>query len=702
MRRKLFSFLFCFLLLAISSAAAKRLFTIEDLYRVRGIEDMHVSPDGKTVVFAMSTADLAKAKRIKHIWLMDADGKNARQFTFGEKGESSPIFSPDGKWIAFTSARDGDDNLYVISASGGEARQLTNISTGVSGPLWSPDGKWIAFSSDVYPECSADDACNKKIEQRWSKGPLHAHMADALLYRHWTEWKDGKRTHVLVADASTGAVRDLTPGDFDSPPFQLGGALQYDFSPDSTELAFDSNHDRDLASSTNSDVWIVPLSGSQPPRNITASNPAFDGHPKYSPDGKYIAYQLQKQPRYESDLFRLAIYDRSTGASRVLTESFRNWVDAFQWASDSKSLYFSAPVEGDTPIFRVTLDSGSIQQVLVDRTIDSFELSPDNRRMVYTRRSVADPVEFFVVDLADGKASTPQRLSQFNDALANEVDIRPAERMWVKGADGAKIEVFIVKPHDFDPSKKYPLILNVHGGPQFQWEDAFRGDWQVYPGAGYIVAFANPHGSTGYGQDFTAEISGDHGGKVFEDLMKVTDELSKLPYVDPNRMGAMGWSYGGYMMDWFEGHTTRFKAIVSMMGLFDLRSFYGATEELWFPEWDLKGQPWNSDQYEKFSPSNFVKNFKTPCLVITGERDYRIPYTQGLEMFTALQKMNVPSKLIVYSNAGHWPSWYEMALYYTAHLEWFHQYLGGDAPPWTSEQFLRNAVFDKETGQRIK
>jgi dipeptidyl aminopeptidase/acylaminoacyl peptidase len=449
-------------------------------------------------------------------------------------------------------------------------------------------------------------------------------------------------------------------------------------------------------------VWIVSLSGSQPPRNITASNPAFDGHPKYSPDGKYIAYQMQKQPGYESDLFRLAIYDRSTGASHVLTESFRNWVDAFQWASDSKSLYFSAPVEGDTPIFRVTLDSGSIQQVLVDRAIDSFQLSPDNRRIVYTRRSVADPIEFFAADLADGKSSTPQRLSQFNDAVANEVDIRPAERLWVKGANGTKIEVFIVKPHNFDPSKKYPLILNVHGGPQSQWEDSFRGDWQVYPGAGYVVAFANPHGSTGYGQDFTAEISGDFGGKVFDDLMKVTDELAKLPYVDPNRMGAMGWSYGGYMMDWFEGHTTRFKAIASMMGLFDLRSFHGATEELWFPEWDLKGQPWNSDQYEKFSPSSFVKNFKTPCLVISGERDYRVPYTQSLQMFTALQKMNVPSKLIVYSNAGHWPSWYEMALYYTAHLEWFHQYLGGDAPPWTSEQFLRNAVFDKETGQRIK
>ena len=702
MQRRWCWFLWCFLLVAIPVDAAKRAFTIEDLYRLRGIEDLHISADGKTVLFTLSTSDLGRAKKISHIWLMDADSKQARQFTYGDKGESSPVFSPDGKWIAFVSPRDGDDNLYVISTRSGEARQLTNVSTGISDPLWSPDGKWIVFSSDVYPECGADDACNKKIEQRWTTGPLHAHMADALLYRHWTQWKDGKCTHLLLADASTGMVRDLTPGNFDSPPFQLGGSLQYDFSPDSKELVFESNHDRVLASSTNTDLWIVPLSGNQPPRNITAANPAFDGHPKYSPDGKYIAYQMQKQPGYESDLFRLALYDRSTATSRVLTESFRNWVDSFEWSSDSKSLYFGAPVEGENPLFRLILESGAIEKVLVDRTIDSFDLSPDNHRIIYTRRSVSDPVEIFAVDLADGKASTPQRLSQFNDAVVNEVDLRPAERMWVNGADGTKIEVFLVKPHNFDPSKKYPLILNVHGGPQSQWQDSFRGDWQVYPGLGYVVAFANPHGSTGYGQDFTAEISGDHGGKPFEDLMKVTDELSKLPYVDADRMGAMGWSYGGYMMDWFEGHTTRFKAIATMMGLFDLRSFYGATDELWFPEWDFKGQPWNSDLYQKFSPSYFVKNFQTPCLVISGERDYRVPYTQSLQMFTALQKMNVPSKLIIYSKAGHWPSWYEMALYYTAHLEWFHQYLGGEAPPWSTEEFLRNAVFDPATGQRFK
>jgi dipeptidyl aminopeptidase/acylaminoacyl peptidase len=633
---------------------------------------------------------------------MNANGTNARQFTRGDAGETSPVFSPDGSRIAFVSTRNGSSNIYIIPSGGGEATQFTHVSSGVADLLWSPDGKWIVFSSDVYPECGADDACNKKIADRWSKGPLQAHMTDGLLYRHWTSWKDGTRTHILIADVGSGAIRDLTPGNFDSPMFQLSGPLQYDFSPDSSELAFVSDHDADPASSTNGDVWLVPVASEGPARNITAANPAFDGTPRYSPDGKYIAYRTQKQPGYESDLFRLAIYDRAAGTSRVLTESFHNWVDDYEWAGDSKSLYFSAPVEGDEPVFQVSVDSGGIRQVLSDNSIDGFGLDRDAREIIFIHRSTGEPAEIFSAELSGAKTPQPKRLSHFNDKVADEVDIRPADRMWVTGAAGAKIEVFIVKPHGFDATKKYPLILNVHGGPQQQWQDAFRGDWQVYPGAGYVVAFANPHGSTGYGQEFTAEISGDWGGEPFEDLMKVTDELAKLPYVDANRMGAMGWSYGGYMMDWFEGHTDRFKAIASMMGVFDLRSMAGATEELWFPEWEFKGDPWNSQQYVKFSPSYFVQNFKTPCLVISGEKDFRVPYTQSLQMFTSLQKMNVPSRLIIYSNAGHWPSWYEMALYYTAHLEWFHKYLGGDPPPWTTEQFLRNAVFDPTTGQRVK
>ncbi|HYR88092.1 MAG TPA: S9 family peptidase [Terriglobia bacterium] len=703
MKRQFISVVVLLLAISVGASAQKRAFTIEDVYRVKGVSDVRVSPDAKSVAYVLTESDLGRSSRIGHIWMMDIDGQHPRQLTFGAKGESSPRFSPDGKFLLMISSRDGAASLYLLPVAGGEAKRLTNISTGISDPLWSPDSKWIAFSTDVYPACGDDDACNQKTRDARSNGQVKGHIADSLLYRHWTDWKDGTRTHIFLAEAETGTMRDLTPGDFDSPTFQLGGPLQYDFSPDGSEIAFVSNHDKTPASSTNNDLWTLSLANrAVRPVNITASNPSYDGSPKYSPDGKYIAYRMQKLPGYESDLFRLAIYERRTGASTVLTESsFNNWVDAFEWAPDSRSIFFTGPVEGQTPIYRLDLESKRVTEVLADKTIDEFEFTRDFKRMLYVRRSTGDPVEIYSIEISNGSASTARRLTNVNAALAAEVDIRPAETMWVEGSGGSRIQVFIVKPHGFDPARKYPLILNVHGGPQQQWTDGFRGDWQVYPGAGYVVAFANPRGSTGYGQQFTAQISGDYGGAVFEDLMKVSDALEKLPYVDRNRMGAMGWSFGGYMMNWFEGHTDRFKAIASMMGLFDLRSFYGATEELWFPEWDLKGQPWNSDLYEKWSPSNYVKNFKMPALVISGERDYRVPYTQSLQFFTALQKMNVPSKLIIYSNAGHWPSWYEMALYYTAHLEWFSKYLGGEAPPWTSEEFLNNAVFDSKTGNRV-
>ena len=694
MNRKHFVAL-AFLLAALPVLAQKRALTIEDYYRVRSASELDVARDGSRFVFTVTSSDLPQAKRSTSIWISDANGAHLRQLTRGD-ADKGAHFSPDGKSVAFI--RDG--NLWILPLEGGEARQLTSASTGASDPLWSPDGEWIAFNADVYPECGADDACNKRISERWQKGKLQAHMADALLYRHWTAWRDGQVTHTFLANADSGQVRDLTPGKFDYPPFQLGGPPQYDFSPDSTELCVVSNHDPHPESSTNMDLFVISLT--QPnaqPRNITASNPAYDGSPKYSPDGKTIAYRMQKQPGYESDLFRLAVIDRATGQSRVLTEQYKDWIDDFDWLDDSRSLYVTGPHEGINPIQRVDAMTGAMTPVFADRTIDAFKFAHDGRSILYIGRSVGEPTEIFRADVASG-AKARQKLSHLNDALMSEVDIRPAETMWVDGAMGHKVQVFIVKPHNFDPTKKYPLILNVHGGPQQMWADAFRGDWQIYPGAGYVVAFPNPHGSTGYGQDYTAEISSDWGGAPFEDVMKVTDALEKLPYVDANRMGVMGWSYGGYMMMWLEGHTTRFKCIASMMGVYDLRAMYSATEELWFPEWDLKGQPWSSELYAKWSPSNYVKNFKTPCLVISGERDYRVPYTQSLEFYTDLQKMNVPSRLIIYSESGHWPSWYEMALYYTAHLDWFHKYLGGGAPPWSTEAFLRNAVFDT-SGKRI-
>ncbi|MEO8217076.1 MAG: S9 family peptidase [Acidobacteriota bacterium] len=682
--------------------AAKRAFTIEDFYRLKSLADLAISPDGKLLAFTVKTTDLPHGTNASHIWMMDADGANLRQITFSDKSEASPVFSPDGQWLAFISGRDGSDNLYLLPVHGGEAKQVTKLSTGVDAPVWSQDGKWIVFNSSVYPECGADEACNKKIADRWSNGKLKAHVADQLMFRHWTEWRDGKSTHTFLVNTGSGETRDLTPGDNDAPPFSLGGPRAYDISPDGSELAFESKLHATEATTTNNDIWLLSLNNaSARPRNITSAAEGFDGTPRYSPDGRYIAYRTQKEAAYESALFQLAIYDRKSGSSRLVSGTFNDWIDDFKWSRDSKSILFSASYHGLTPIYRLELNGGAVTKVVEDKSIDAYAIAPDESSVYYIRRSVGEPWEIYRASLSRGQAGGATQLTKFNAALAAEVDIRPAESMWVDGAGGAKVQVFIVKPHDFNPSKKYPLILNVHGGPQGNFADSFRGDWQIYPGAGYVVAFANGHGSTGYGQEFTAEISGDWGGQNFEDQMKVVDALEKLSYVDRDRIGAMGWSYGGYMMNWMEGHTNRFKAIASMMGLYDLRSFFGATEELWFPQWDLKGQPWNSALYEKWSPSNSVMNFKTPALVITGEKDFRVPYTQSLQFFTALQTMKVPSELVVLPDSGHWPSWYEMALYYTAHLNWFHKYLGGDAAPWSTEAFVRNAVFDAASGERI-
>jgi len=692
MRKVLMMLTLCLMIVGLSYGQ-KRPFTISDLYQIKNVNDPNISPDGKKVVFTVTEYFLEKGKSNTDLYMMNIDGRNQRQLTYNKAADFHPRWSPDGQTILFLSTREGGTQAWQLPVSGGEAEKITGISTGVSDPSWLADGSGFTFTSTVFPECGADDSCNKDINKGLKEGTLQAHLADALLYRHWTFWKDGKRAHTFVFSLQDKKHTDLTPGDFDAPAFSLGGGGGFAVSPDSKELCYTSNHDANEWETTNKDLWLVPATGGDAV-NITDENEAYDGDPAYSPDGKYIAFLMQTIPTYESDCVRLALYDRTTQKKTTLTEKFDNWVGSFKWAPDSKSIYFTAPVKGHVPLYKVNIKSHQIKPVLNVKTLDAFNISADGKWLVFSRRSIAEPREIW---RATTKGTKLQRLTYFNQKIEQTVDIRPAEEMWIPSPTGKKIHTFIVKPHDFDPAKKYPLILNVHGGPQSQWTDGFRGDWQVYPGSGYIVAFPNPHGSTGYGQEFTAAISKDWGGKVYQDVMAVADSLEKVSWVDKDRMGAMGWSYGGYMMMWLEGHTNRFKAIVAMMGVYDLTSMWGSTEELWFPQWDLGGTPMDSDLYTKWSPHESAANFKTPCLVISGERDYRVPYTQSLEFFTALQQKKVPSRLILFKNDGHWPSYVKsMPLYYDAHLDWFHKYLGGPAAPYDVQKMVRNQAFKKE------
>ncbi len=680
--------------------AKKKPFSIEALYKVKYVGHPRWSPDGKQILFVVRSYDLAKGKSKADIYLIKADGTGLRRMTWHEALDFAPEWSPDGKSILFLSSRKEGVQVWIMRADGGEPRKVTDLPFGALAAQWAPDGHGVVVATKLFADLGADLTAQKKLKKDMDASPIKAHLADHLFYRHWTSWEDGKVCHLLYVPLDKDKrPRDLTPGPYDAPAFSLAGRA-FDVSSDG-EVAFDSNRAGldARAWTTNKDLYVVAAKGG-PMKNLTDANEAFDGVPHYGPKGRYLAFLRQEQPGYESDRFRLAVYDRKTGDVRVLTEGFDNWVEDFHWRPDGRSLVFQAPIKGRYPLFEVDLATGKIHRIPNIPSVRAFDVGPDGR-IAFTNTSVARPTELFV---AGPRGQSPKRLTFFNKALLATYDVRPAEEAWVPGAEGKPVHVFIVKPHGFKKGKKYPLVLNVHGGPQGQWSDSFRGDWQVYPGAGYVVAFPNPHGSTGYGQAYTAAISKDWGGKVYEDVMKVTDYLAKLPYVDENRMVAMGWSYGGYMMDWLAGHTTRFKAIATMMGVYDLATEYGATEELWFPEWDIGGTPWDNPKvYHKWSPSTYARNFRTPMLIITGEQDFRVPYTQSLRLFTMLRRRGIPARLIVFPNDGHWPSFVRsMPLYYAAHLDWFHRYAGGAASPYDLKAMIRGRAFENNTKKRPK
>ncbi len=668
------------------SAAQKKAFTIEDLYKIKNLASPKISEDGKYLTFTVTEYFLEEGKSNSDVYYGELASGKFSKILSSDKNEFDPIWK-GSEGIYFISDKNENTQLYYFDLKTEDTSRITDFYSGINSPKFSDNGEFI-FSSKVFPECGADENCNKELDNAIAEGPIQAHIADSLLFRHWTHYNIGKYSHIFLAGADSAKYEDVTPGEYNSPTFSAGSGGEYDISPDGSKIVFMSKRVKDPAFSTNSDIFLYDVSNGEI-KNLTKENEAWDGDPKFSSDGKFIAYKMQRVPGNESDQIRLAVYDLKSGKSKVLTEDFDYWVNDFEWDENSGEIFFTALVKGYLPLYKINLDSEKISEVISEKVIAQFDLSND--KIIYSASSVGEPTELYSFDL---KNSSIQKLTFFNEEIAQNADVRPAEELWIKGADGKPVHTFLVKPHDFDSTKKYPLILNVHGGPQYQWMNSFRGDWQVYPGAGYIVAFPNPHGSAGYGQDYTEAISGDWGGKVYEDLMLVTDSLETLPYVDTNRIGAMGWSFGGYMMNFFQAKTNRFNCLVSMMGIYDLKSFFGTTEELWFPKKDLEGTPWETGAYEKYSPSNYVEDFSTPTLIITGEKDYRISYVQSVEYFTVLQMQGIDSRLIIFENDGHWPSHIKsMPLYYNAHLDWFHKYLGGKPAPYDMKKLLRNLQF---------
>jgi len=666
-----------FCALAISaSAQAKKPLVFDDFIKIKRVTDPQPSPDGRWTAFVVTVMDKEANRGNSDIWIVPTAGGEPRRLTAAPGTDNAPRWSPDGKKIAFISTRGGAPQIWMIDPTGGEAVPFTTISTGASGVLWSPDGKYLAFTSSVYPDCPDDDG-NKKKADAAEASKVKGRVFDTLFFRYWNAWRDGTRNHVFVVPASGGKAVDVTPGDFDAPPMDLGGDPDYEFSPDGREIAFVRNIDPELklALGTNNDVFVTPVTGG--PITPITTNKANDNSPRYSPDGKYLAYRAMSRPGYESDKNDLMLYDRAAKTAINLTKSLDVSVEDILWARDGAAVYFTAEEKGRNALYKVAAAGGPAEKVFDGRTFTGLSLLPDGKTAVILDQAMNRPADVWTLDIGTKKAA---RTTDINKDLIAGLVMNAAEEFWFEGAGKDKVHGWLLKPPAFDPSKKYPLLLLVHGGPHGPWKDEFHYRWnaQMFAAPGYAVAMINFHASAGFGQKFSDAIVGDWGGKPFEDTMKGLGYLhGAYPFIDMTRNAAAGASYGGYLVNWILGQTDAFKCLISHDGVFDLRSMWGSTEELWFPEWEQMGTPWtNPEQYTKWSPSYYVKNFKTPTLVIHSANDFRVPLEQGLQLFTSLQRMKVPSKFLFFPDEDHFVSKPQNAeLWWKTMLDWLSTYL---------------------------
>jgi dipeptidyl aminopeptidase/acylaminoacyl peptidase len=669
-----------------NSSAQKRPFTFEDMMALKRIGDPQVSPNGRWVMFSAVDVNLQENTRKPHLWIVSTAGGDAKQITTGLTGENRGRFSPDGTSILYISDAVGGSQGWIAafdSQSGtltGEARQLTSISTEADGALWSPDGKRILFVSEVYPDCK-DDACNKARDEEVVTSKVKAKVFTRLFYRHWSSFTRFKRSHLFVVPVEGGTPVDITPGDHDVPPFSLGGQDLYSISPDGQEVAFTSNIDEVEATSTNNDVFVVPITGGTP-RKISSS-PGGDSTPLYSPDGRFIAYRSQARAGYESDRFRLFLYERKSGSTTDLTRNFDRWVNAFAWSPDSSTIYFAGDDHGTSPLWRVRISGGSPEKIVAGFN-DEPQLSPDGRTLFFTHMSIQAPNEIYRAAIPPTGMSEAQPMTHINEAVLSRIQMTPLETFEFTGAVKTKVQGFLLKPPGFQQGQKYPVKFLIHGGPQGAWGDDWSYRWnpELFAANGYVVVMINPRGSTGYGQQFIDGINGDWGGKPYVDLMNGLDYVEKTYlFIDKQRECALGASYGAYMINWLLGHSNRFKCLVSHDGMFNTVSAFGTTEELWFNTWEFKGTPWtNPAMYKKWSPNLSAPKFKTPTLVVHGQLDYRLDVSEGFQLFTTLQLQKVPSKMLYFPDEGHWvlkPQ--NSRLWYKTVNGWVDQWVGGKA-----------------------
>jgi dipeptidyl aminopeptidase/acylaminoacyl peptidase len=675
----------------VGAASGRRPMTFADLQHMKRIDDPQVSPSGKWAMFAATDVDLAANTKVSHLWVVPLKGGQEKQVSFWKEGETNGRFSPDGKQVAFvaTDGATGHSQIFLApwdEATGtlGTPKRLTNVSTEADGPVWSPDSRRILFVSRVYPECSdeeswlEEDTCNKRKDDAAAASPVKAMIFTHLMYRHWDHYIGDKRSHVMVVSATDGnAVRDLTPrreiGDAEAPVFSLGGPVGYAWAPDSKEIAYVTNLDPVPAASTNNDVITLRLDDPGARAVKISTSLGSDDAPAYSPDGKYIAFRSQARAGFESDRFRLMLFDRQSKAITEMLPRFDNWVDEFTWAPDSKTIYFASGEMGDENILSTQVGLPEATAVANKAEYGGLQVAPNGRALISLVQTVRHPaaVASIALNASGGGGAPVVRLTHLNDALLRSLDLPKMESFIFPGAGNTSVQGFIIRPPGFDAAKKYPLKFLMHGGPQTAWGDAWSYRWnaELFAADGYVVVMINRRGSTGYGQKFVDEVSGDWGGKAYVDLMKGLDYAEQqYPFIDKTRECALGASYGGFMADWVLTHTNRFKCIVTHDGMYDPESAWGTTEEMWFNEWEFRrpedsgpGQPWKyaagpmaEDPFRKWSPMLSIENAKTPTLIIHSQKDYRLDVSEGFQLFTALQRLHVPSKMLYFPDEGHW------------------------------------------------
>ncbi|MHC4284076.1 MAG: S9 family peptidase [Planctomycetota bacterium] len=609
-------------------------FSIHDMLAMDRISDPQISPNGKWIVFVLRKTDLEANRGRTDLWLIGVDGTKLRRLTSHPENDFNPRWAPDGKFIWFISTRSESSQVWRIAVD---------------------DGRHIAFTMEVFPDCTTADCTKERLDDIEAKKAT-GRIYDRIFVRHWDTWKDGRRSHLFVMASTGDETADLMPGmDADTPSKPFGGPEEITFTPDGKAIIFSA---RDVGPqepwSTDFDLYRVPIDGSSPPKCLTENNKAWDTNPVFSPDGKTLAYLAMVRPGYESDRFRIILQQWPRGRRRVLTEKWDRSPSSLCFSADSKTIYATATNIGQKSLFAIDVKTAKVRTIVKDGRVGSPGMA--GKRIIYGAGSMSSPVELYSVKPDGGNV---RQITNINSEKIAAARMGQYEQFSFRGFNGETVYCYIVKPVDFNPRKKYPVAFLIHGGPQGSFGNTFHYRWnpQAYAGAGYAAVMVDFHGSTGYGQAFTDSIRSDWGGKPLEDLQKgLAAALKRYPWMDGNRVGALGASFGGYMVNWISGNwPDRFRCMVNHDGNLDERMAYFDTEELWFPEWDHLGTPWkNPDGYEKHNPVNYVKNWKTPMLVIHGALDFRVADTQGLSTFNALQRLGIESRLLYFPDENHW------------------------------------------------